>query len=372
MTGPTAHGAVFEDVGNWKRARYFPQRRRGHARRRAARVPGRAQRRRPVRRQHAGQDRPAGARRRRVPQPRLHQRLDQARGRPLPLRPDAARRRHGVRRRRHRAARPRPLPHDHHDRRRAARAGLARGMAADRMAGAARSTAPRSPSSGRRSPWSARRRARCCARPAPTSTSPTTAFPHLAFREGTVAGIPARVFRISFSGEIAYEVNVPWGYGAALWEALWAAGQPIGITPYGTESHARAARREGLHHRRPGHGRHGDALRSRHGLDRRARPSPTSSASAASPAPAVRAAGRKQLVGLLTGRPGRGAGGGRADRGHAGAAHTAGADDRPRHVELSEPQRSAARSPWRCCGAAMGCTARPSTSRCRAGSSRPR
>ncbi len=62
------------------------------------------------------------------------------------------------------------------------------------------------------------------------------AFPHLAFKEGTVAGIPARVFRISFSGEIAYEVNVPWGYGAALWEALWAAGQPLGVVPYGTES----------------------------------------------------------------------------------------------------------------------------------------
>ena len=96
-----------------------------------------------------------------------------------------------------------------------------------------------------------------------------TRFPHLAFKEGTVAGIPARVFRISFSGELAYEINVPWGYGAALWDALWAAGEPFGITPYGTESHARAARREGLHHRRPGHRRHGDAARSRHGLDRR-------------------------------------------------------------------------------------------------------
>lgn len=62
------------------------------------------------------------------------------------------------------------------------------------------------------------------------------AFPHLAFKEGRVAGIPARVFRISFSGEMAYEVNVPWGYGAALWEALWEAGQPLGVTPYGTES----------------------------------------------------------------------------------------------------------------------------------------
>lgn len=62
------------------------------------------------------------------------------------------------------------------------------------------------------------------------------AFPHLAFKEGNVAGIRARVFRISFSGELAFEVNVPWGYGAALWAALWTAGQPFGVTPYGTEA----------------------------------------------------------------------------------------------------------------------------------------
>ena len=61
-------------------------------------------------------------------------------------------------------------------------------------------------------------------------------LPHLAFATGTVAGMTARVFRISFSGEMAYEVNVPWGYGAALWEALWAAGQPFGIAAYGTEA----------------------------------------------------------------------------------------------------------------------------------------
>jgi sarcosine oxidase subunit alpha len=64
----------------------------------------------------------------------------------------------------------------------------------------------------------------------------TGAFPHLALRAGEVAGIPARVFRISFSGELAYEVNVPWGHGAALWDALLEAGAPHGITPYGTEA----------------------------------------------------------------------------------------------------------------------------------------
>jgi sarcosine oxidase subunit alpha len=62
------------------------------------------------------------------------------------------------------------------------------------------------------------------------------AFPFMAVREGRVAGIPARIFRISFTGEMSYEINVPQRYGLALWRALMAAGTPIGITPYGTEA----------------------------------------------------------------------------------------------------------------------------------------
>ena len=61
-------------------------------------------------------------------------------------------------------------------------------------------------------------------------------FPFMAWRETTVAGIEARVCRISFSGELAYEINVsPWE-ALALWEALYGAGAPYGITPYGTET----------------------------------------------------------------------------------------------------------------------------------------
>ncbi|MGW5425092.1 sarcosine oxidase subunit delta family protein [Streptomyces sp. NPDC003943] len=61
-------------------------------------------------------------------------------------------------------------------------------------------------------------------------------FPFMAWRETTVAGIEARVCRISFSGELAYEINVsPWE-ALALWEALYEAGAPHGITPYGTET----------------------------------------------------------------------------------------------------------------------------------------
>jgi len=49
-------------------------------------------------------------------------------------------------------------------------------------------------------------------------------------------GAKARVFRISFSGELAFEVNVPWRYGEAMWNAIYQAGQPHGLIPYGTEA----------------------------------------------------------------------------------------------------------------------------------------
>jgi sarcosine oxidase subunit alpha len=62
------------------------------------------------------------------------------------------------------------------------------------------------------------------------------AFGFMSFREGTVAGVEARVFRISFSGELAFEINVPANYGRHVWEAVMEAGRPHGITPYGTET----------------------------------------------------------------------------------------------------------------------------------------
>jgi sarcosine oxidase, subunit alpha len=61
-------------------------------------------------------------------------------------------------------------------------------------------------------------------------------FPFMSMKEGHVAGIPARVFRISFTGELSYEINVPTSYGLALWQALMTAGEKYGITPYGTEA----------------------------------------------------------------------------------------------------------------------------------------
>ncbi|MCX3059415.1 glycine cleavage T C-terminal barrel domain-containing protein, partial [Streptomyces beihaiensis] len=62
------------------------------------------------------------------------------------------------------------------------------------------------------------------------------AFEFMSWRDTTIAGVAARVCRISFSGELAYEVNVPAWYATSVWEALYEAGKPLGITPYGTET----------------------------------------------------------------------------------------------------------------------------------------
>ncbi|ABQ61036.1 sarcosine oxidase alpha subunit [Brucella ovis ATCC 25840] len=62
------------------------------------------------------------------------------------------------------------------------------------------------------------------------------AFPHMSVAECTFLGVPARLFRMSFTGELGFEINVPSRYGLALWKALYEAGQQYDITPYGTET----------------------------------------------------------------------------------------------------------------------------------------
>jgi sarcosine oxidase subunit alpha len=62
------------------------------------------------------------------------------------------------------------------------------------------------------------------------------AFPFMSFRNGTVAGIPARVMRVSFTGELSYEISVAANYGMFLWTTLMNTGQKYGITPFGTET----------------------------------------------------------------------------------------------------------------------------------------
>jgi sarcosine oxidase subunit alpha len=62
------------------------------------------------------------------------------------------------------------------------------------------------------------------------------AFPFMTWRDTSLDGVPVRVARVSFSGELAFEVNVNAWYAPALWERLLDAGRPYGITPYGTET----------------------------------------------------------------------------------------------------------------------------------------
>ncbi len=62
------------------------------------------------------------------------------------------------------------------------------------------------------------------------------AMPHMSVAHGHIAGAPMMLFRVSFSGELGFEVNVPARHGTAVWEAIYHAGQAFGITPYGTEA----------------------------------------------------------------------------------------------------------------------------------------
>jgi sarcosine oxidase, subunit alpha len=62
------------------------------------------------------------------------------------------------------------------------------------------------------------------------------AFPHMAIREGIIFGVPLRLFRVSFTGELGFEVNVPASFGLGVWQRLMEAGERHGITPYGTEA----------------------------------------------------------------------------------------------------------------------------------------
>jgi sarcosine oxidase subunit alpha len=62
------------------------------------------------------------------------------------------------------------------------------------------------------------------------------AFPYLAAREGTVAGVPALLLRIGFVGELGYEIHFPAEYGAPVWDALLEAGRAFDILPVGVEA----------------------------------------------------------------------------------------------------------------------------------------
>ncbi len=82
---------------------------------------------------------------------------------------------------------------------------------------------------------------------------------HAMGRRHAWAASRSRVYRISFSGELSYEIAVPASHGAGLLgRACIAAGEDFGVMPYGTEALHVHARREGLHHDRRRNRRHGD------------------------------------------------------------------------------------------------------------------
>jgi sarcosine oxidase subunit alpha len=61
-------------------------------------------------------------------------------------------------------------------------------------------------------------------------------FPHMSFKEGIIDKIKCRVMRISFTGELSYEINIQANYGKAVWKKCMESGKEFKITPYGTEA----------------------------------------------------------------------------------------------------------------------------------------
>ncbi len=61
-------------------------------------------------------------------------------------------------------------------------------------------------------------------------------FPYMRMRSATVAGVPCRLLRIGFTGELSYEIHCPSSYGRTLWETLMDAGREFDILPFGVES----------------------------------------------------------------------------------------------------------------------------------------
>ena len=91
-------------------------------------------------------------------------------------------------------------------------------------------------------------------------------LPFMGFADGTLAGHKVRAYRISFSGELSYEIAVPASEGRALWDKLIAAGQKFGVMPYGTEALHIMRAEKGFHHDRGRDRRHGNPAGSGAGL----------------------------------------------------------------------------------------------------------
>ena len=128
------------------------------------------------------------------------------------------------------------------------------------------------------------------------------AFPHMSVREVRVCGVPARLMRVSFTGELGYEINVPSHFGRAVWEAAWREAQKHGGCVYGTEAmHVMRAEKGYVI---VGQETDGTVTLADLGLDwaiGKAKKDFVGKRSLAQPD--MLAANRKQLVGLLTDNP---------------------------------------------------------------------
>ena len=128
------------------------------------------------------------------------------------------------------------------------------------------------------------------------------AFPHMAIREGKICGIPTRLFRVSFTGELGFEINVPAAYGRFIWERMMAEGAKYDIAPYGTEAmHVLRAEKGFII---VGQDTDGTVTPYDAGLDWAVGKKKLDFVGRRSLArPDITAPGRKQLVGLLTDNP---------------------------------------------------------------------
>ncbi|HJU31035.1 MAG TPA: glycine cleavage T C-terminal barrel domain-containing protein, partial [Hyphomicrobiaceae bacterium] len=125
------------------------------------------------------------------------------------------------------------------------------------------------------------------------------ALPHMSVRSGSICGVPCRLFRVSFTGELGYEVNVPADYGQPVWEALLESGRAHGITPYGTEAMHVLRAEKG--HILVGQETDGTVTPDDVGLARLiAKSKPDFVGRRSLARPDVAAKGRRQLVGIVT------------------------------------------------------------------------
>ena len=128
------------------------------------------------------------------------------------------------------------------------------------------------------------------------------AMPHMSVRSCRIGDIAARLFRVSFTGEAGYEINVPADYAPALWDRLCEAGAPHEIAPYGTEAMHVLRAEKGYF--MVGQETDGTVSPGDLGLDRLLSRSKADFVGRRSlTLPALRDVGRRQLVGLRTEMP---------------------------------------------------------------------